>query len=212
MTFMRFPVNRFRRLRSALLAAAVGSTLVVPQVAFASGTDVWNDCGDADGTINRKHSQADYRDALTNPPADGAEYSNCLDLIRAAQLRDANAGSNPSNPAGGGGNPTGGTGSGVPGGSSVAPADLSSALKKGGVDPSAAAQGGVVPPPAPVSVDGKQIDLASERVPSIAGALSLPLPLAASAVVVLLSAGMPLARYVVARFGGPPTGTTSTTP
>jgi hypothetical protein len=205
---MRFPVNRFRRLRSALLAVAVGSSLVVPQVAFASGNDVWNDCGDADGAITRKHSQSDYSDALKNPPADGAEYSNCLDLIRQAQIRDANTGSNPSNPTGGG---TGNPGGGNPGGSAVAPADLSSALKQSGVDPSQPATGGAAAP-APVTVDGKQIDLAAERVPSIASALSLPLPLAASAVVVLLSAGMPLVRYVVARFGGPPTGTTSTTP
>ncbi|MBO9532704.1 MAG: hypothetical protein J7513_07005 [Solirubrobacteraceae bacterium] len=211
---MRFPVDRFRRVRRALLALVLGTVLVVPQPALASGTDVWNDCGDADGAINHKHSQADYSDALKNPPADGAEYSNCLDLIRQAQIRDANAGSGGGGGTGGGGtgsNSGGGTSSSGEGSAAVAPAELSSALKSSGVDPAAPAPADA-PAPAPVTVDGKQIDLASERVPSIAGALSLPLPLAASAVVVLLSAGLPLARYVVARFGGTPTGTTSTTP
>jgi hypothetical protein len=197
------------RLARSLVALLLGLVLLSPSSALASGEDVWKDCGDEDGTINRKHSQADYTDALANPVADGAEYSPCLDLIRQAQIRDA---SNSGGGGGTGGGSGGGTGTGGSGGTgtTVTPDDLSSALRSSGVNPAAAgADAAAAPAPAPVTVGGKRIDLSSERLPSIASTLSLPLPLAASAIVVLLSAGLPLVRFVVARFGGPPTGTTA---
>lgn len=200
---MRFPVALLRRVGCSLLAALLVGLSVQAPSALASGDSVWKDCAD-DGVMNQTHSQSDYRDALANPRADGAEYTPCLDVIRQAQIRASTTG------AGGGGG-TGGSGS-TGGGSSapsVAPEALSSALSSAGVDP-AAPQDATPEAPAPVTVDGERIDLSSARVPSIASALSLPLPLAASAIVVLLSAGLPLVRYVVARFGGPPTGTSAT--
>jgi hypothetical protein len=206
-TPMRFPVALLRRVGRSLVALLVGALLLAPQNALASGTSVWADCGDADGTVNHTHSQSDYTDALKNPPADATEYTDCLDQIRRAQIRDSQSGASGGGGTGGGGANGGGTG-GSASAPSVAPEALSKALRSSGVDPAKAAAEAPAAP-APVTVNGEQIDLSSERVPSIASALSLPLPLAASAIVVLLSAGLPLVRYLVARFGGPPTGTTS---
>jgi hypothetical protein len=198
---MRFPVALLRRVGHALAALLLVTLSFQAPPALASGETVWQDCGD-DGQVNQTHSQSDYTDALKNPPADGAEYSPCLDLIRQAQIRA-------STKSGGGGSAGGGGAGGGSSAPAVAPEELSSALRESGVDP-AAPQDAAPEAPAPVTVDGERIDLSSSRVPSIASALSLPLPLAASAIVVLLSAGLPLVRYVVARFGGPPTGTGAT--
>lgn len=202
---MRFPADLLRRASRSFAALFLALAFVVPAPALASGDSVWADCGD-DGTMNQHHSQSDYADALKNPPADAAEYTDCLDQIRQAQIRESQGG-NP-NSSGTGAGPTGGGGTGGTGGSTVAPQELSNALQSSGVDP-AQATTGEQPAPAPVTVDGETVNLSDARVPSIASALSLPLPLAASAIVVLVSAGLPLVRYVVARFGGPPTGTTS---
>lgn len=177
---------------------------MAPQPALANGRAVWGDCGD-DGVVNQAHSQSDFTDALKNPPADAAEYTDCLDQIRQAQIRASQGGGAA---GGGGGASGGGGGAGGLGGPAVEPEALSNALRSGGVDPAASA-GAPPAAPAPVTVDGERVDLADVRVPSIAGALSLPLPLAASAVVVLLSAGLPLVRYLVARLGPPPTGTST---
>ncbi|MFT4035313.1 MAG: hypothetical protein QM679_07030 [Patulibacter sp.] len=201
---MRYPASTARRLVRRIVALLIGLALLAPSGALASGDDVWIDCGDADGTINHTHSQADYTDALKNPPADAAEYSSCLDLIRQAQLRDSQKSASSD------------TASRASSGSTVAPAALTAALRRSGVDPGKLAEASsehrsaTVAAPAPVVVGGEQIDLAAARVPSIASALSLPLPLAAAAIVVLLSAGLPLVRYVAARFGGSPAGPPST--
>ena len=206
MTPMRLPADLLRRAGRSLSALLLVLAFALPQSALASGSSVWADCGDADGAVNHAHTQADYTEALKNPPADAVEYTDCLDQIRAAQVRDSQNGAGGTGGVGGGG-----TGGGSGGGASapaVAPEALSKALRNTGVDP-AQPQSAAAEAPAPVTVDGEQIDLSSGRVPSIAGALSLPLPLAASAIVVLLSAGLPLVRFVVARFGGPPTGTTA---
>lgn len=199
---MRFPVALLRRVGCSLLALLLVGLSIQAPPALASGETVWQDCGD-DGQVNQTHSQSDYADALRNPPADGAEYTSCMDVIRQAQLRASTKGAGAGAGAAGGGGTGGGTSA-----PAVAPEALSSALSSAGVDP-AAPQEASPEAPAPVTVDGERIDLSASRVPSIASALSLPLPLAASAIVVLLSAGLPLVRYVVARFGGPPTGTTT---
>lgn len=210
-----------RRVSHVLLAGAIGFSLVAAPSASASGTDVWRECVAGNG-VSTNHSAADFADALANPPADGAEYSDCEDQIRAAQAQARAGGSsdNPTSGGGGGAGSTGGTGgtggaSGSTGGiaspsggsSSVAPEALQDALSAGGVDPAAPAAPVEQAPP-PMTVDGEEVDVSEGRLPSVGGALSLPLPLAASAVVVLISAALPVARYLVARFGGPPTGTT----
>lgn len=208
---MRFPADLLRRGSRSVVVLLLVLAAFAPSGAFASGADkIWQDCG-ADAVVNGHYSQSDYADALKNPPADAAEYSDCLNAIRQAQVRDSQSGGSSNGSGSGGSGTTGGSGgSGTSGGSTVAPSDLSNALKSTGIDPATASSDSTPDAPEPVTVDGEKIDLSSGRLPSFASALSLPLPIAASAVVVLLSAGLPLVRYVVARFGGPPTGTTST--
>lgn len=205
---MSWEQHALRRAGRLLLAGVVGLALITSS-AEASGQDVWQECVAGNG-VSSNHSPQDFADALENPPADGAEYSDCEDQIKQAQAAARAGGSG----SGGGGAaaPTGGTGPGTTGGTggagaAVAPADLQQALAAGGVDPGAPAAPQTQAPP-PTVVDGETIDLDKGSLPSIVGALSLPLPLAASAVVVLISAALPVARYLVARFGGPPTGAT----
>lgn len=190
-------------LRARVLLALAAMVLVVAAPpASADGFDVWKDCAD-DGVVNQKHPTSDFADALKDPPADAAEYSDCLDQIRAAQISGSTgAGSQGAGGAGGAGAGTSG------GGTSVQPEALKDALTEAGIDPNAPAPAADAPPPA-VQVAGESVDLDQGRLPSLAGALSLPLPLAASAIVVLLSAALPLVRYVVARFGATPTGTSA---
>lgn len=190
------------------MAAVVAMALVAPQSAGASpgGDAIWKECLDT-GAVSPTHSQSDFRDAIGDPPqADAAEYSPCMDVIRLAQNRTASGGGTPGGGTpGGGGGTTGSTGGGAP--TAVAPQELSQALAKEGVNPAAPAG---TPPvaPAPAVIGGETIDLQSGRLPSIANAFSLPLPLAASAVVVMLSAALPVIRFAVGRFGAPSTGTT----
>lgn len=196
-----------RRTTRLLLAGAIGWTLISAPPAGASGTDVWRECVAGNG-VSTNHSQQDFQDALANPPADGAEYSDCLDQIQAAQSQAQAGGGSTGGGAGGTGTggTTGGAGGTGAGTTSVAPQALSDALAASGIDPAAPAAPQEEPPP--LTVDGEKVDVSEGRLPSLGGALSLPLPIAASAVVVLISAALPVARYLVARFGGPPTGTT----
>lgn len=207
---MSWEQHTLRRAGRFALAAAVSLALVTPS-ASADGMDLWFECRAGEG-VSSNHSAADFEDALANPPADGAEYSDCEDQIRAAQAQAQSGGA-----AGpGGGNAAGGSGTGsgaAPGAgvTAIEPQALQQALVAGGVDPAAPPAPPTQAPP-PVMVDGKTVDLSEGRLPSLAGALSLPLPLAASGVVVLISAALPVARYLAARFGAPRTGTTPVAP
>lgn len=67
-----------------LLGLLTGS---VP-VAQASGIAVLRDC-QAHGALTHKYSQADYREALANMPADLDEYSDCRSVIETAQAAAA---------------------------------------------------------------------------------------------------------------------------
>lgn len=183
---------------AALLAFAVPS-------AHADGFSVWKDCAD-DGTVNQKHSASDYSDALSNPPADAAEYSDCLDQIRAAQLGGSSSGGGKKTTASGSSAGGGDTADAGGGSSSVAPDELQDALTERGIDPKAINDPGAAAPP--VSIDGQSPNLAAGTVPSLSGVLALPLPLAVAAIVVLLSAALPLARHLNARFGSHPDGPT----
>jgi hypothetical protein len=192
-----------------VLTAVVCVAFVAPN-ADASGMDVWKECVKT-GAVTTNHAQADFKDALTNPPADASEYSSCLDAIRAAQNAKGLGAAAGAGAAAGGGTSSGGTGGGSqaaasPSAASVEPAELSAAIRKAGIDPAAAV--GVEPPaPAPVTVAGESIDLEGGQMPSLANAFSLPLPVAASAVIVMIAAAMPVVRFVAARFRG-----TATTP
>jgi hypothetical protein len=84
------------------LAVVVLSALLAAGDATASGGDVIDDCA-THGTLTKRYSQREYRQALSELPADVDEYGNCRDVIRNAQVAGA------SNRGGGGG--AGGAGS-----------------------------------------------------------------------------------------------------
>jgi hypothetical protein len=72
--------------RIALIVAVL--LLAVPATAIASGDDVIEDCAD-DGELSRTYSQAEYKKALQDLPADLDEYTDCRATIRRARLRGA---------------------------------------------------------------------------------------------------------------------------
>ena len=84
------------------VVVVVLSALLVAGDAGASGGDVIDDCT-KNGTLTRRYSQRDYRQALSQLPADVDEYGNCRDVIRNAQVAGA------SNRGGGGGAGGGGS-------------------------------------------------------------------------------------------------------
>ena len=73
-----------RRLESAAAVVAFCLLALVP-TAHASGLDVIVDCND-NGRLTKEYSQAEYRDALRNLPADVRQYTDCEAIIRRAQL------------------------------------------------------------------------------------------------------------------------------
>lgn len=62
--------------------------LIVPAKVMASGDSVLQDCAD-DSELSRTYSQAEYKKALADLPADLDEYTDCRAIIKAAQLKNA---------------------------------------------------------------------------------------------------------------------------
>jgi hypothetical protein len=106
-------------MRRALLLTLL-LVLIPAAAAHAGAAEVIRDCT-LDGRLSGSYSQKELRSALANLPSDVDEYTNCRDIIRAAQL---SAGSNGGAAGGGGvtggggtaGGGTGGTGGGGGGG------------------------------------------------------------------------------------------------
>lgn len=112
------------RMRRAVPLIAALAALALPALAdAASPATVIRDCT-LDGRLDRTYTQKDLRQALAAIPSDVDEYTNCRDVIRAAQLAAAtgasSGGGSTGGPAGGGSTqtPSGGATS---GGSSSTP-------------------------------------------------------------------------------------------
>jgi len=113
-------------LRSRLQAAAVvaGCLLLPAGPAFASGADVIRDCN-TNGHLTKPYSQAEYKQALAQMPADIRQYTDCEAVIRRAQLGQ----STPSDPTA---NTTNPYGSASPAEVAQAKQDIVVAQKSGG--------------------------------------------------------------------------------
>lgn len=100
-----------RRAFPLILALAL-ALLALPSLAHASAADVIRDCT-LDSRLDGTYTQKELRSALANLPSDVDEYTNCRDVIRAAQLAGGS----------GGGSSGGGTASdpGAAGGGTAAP-------------------------------------------------------------------------------------------
>src|SRR3954449_2910186 len=84
--------------------------VVAPPALAASRGKIIRDCAD-DGQLQGPYSQSELRDARQNLPSDVAEYTDCADVLRRAELPDrSNAGGGGS--GGGGGGSGGGTSAG----------------------------------------------------------------------------------------------------
>lgn len=84
---------------SLLLAFLV---LALPSTASASGMDVIDDCMD-DSALSRKYTQAEYKQALADLPADSDAYTDCRDIIKRARLAKAAQKSDAGSSSGGSG-------------------------------------------------------------------------------------------------------------
>src|SRR5215210_694480 len=99
-------LTRLITLLSALLIA-----LAVPAIANASGNDVIRDCAQ-DGDLDKEYSDEELQDAEENLPSDVDSYSNCRDVIRAAQTGGRGSKDGVGSGSGSGGTTSGGTGGG----------------------------------------------------------------------------------------------------
>jgi hypothetical protein len=72
----------------AMLTLSVLCALTPAVVAAASGGDVIQDCTEH-GTLTKRYSQREYRQALADLPADVDEYGDCRGIIKDAQLAGA---------------------------------------------------------------------------------------------------------------------------
>ncbi len=181
-------------MRRVLAVPAVLACLLVPAtIGHASARDVVRDCTD-NGRIDSSHSSADYNAALHSLPSDVDEYTDCRQIIGAAQRRDAHRSTGGG--AGGGGGGTGLPGGGASGGASPSPGGGSPVPKTPGEAGalSGARKGG------PVTVAGEPITPGGSGVAASALRNSLPAPLIA--LMVLLGLGALAWAATVARASG----------
>jgi hypothetical protein len=161
--------------------------LVVPATAGASGRSVVRDCTD-NGRIDSRHSQSDYKSALSSLPSDVDEYTDCRQIIEQAKRRDASSSSSSGGSAGsggsGGGGFSGGAGSAGSFDSATPPpaSNFPASPSETGALAQAGAQGG-----APVTVAGEPITPGGTGITEAAFRHDVPGPLLV--LVVLLGLG-----------------------
>ena len=100
---------------TALLALLALWVAAPAPASAASRDEIIGDCAD-DGQLQGRYSPSELRDARKNLPSDVAEYTDCADVLRRAELGDG--GSPGGNGTSGGGAFPGSTGSPGSGGSS----------------------------------------------------------------------------------------------
>ena len=155
--------------------------LVPAGTAHASGQQVIRDCTD-DGRLEGHYSQKDLRSAQANLPSDVAEYTNCADVIRAAQLGSA----------GGGGGAAGGGGAGATSGVTAGDFGGIPNLGRSPLDSATPAERAAVTAAAtvrtPVVIDRTPITPGSVIRRTGFASTVLPAPLIAALIVLLLGA------------------------
>ena len=106
------PMHRYLTALLALFALAA----VAPVPASAASRDeIIQDCAD-DGSLSKKYSASELRDARKNLPSDIAEYTDCADVLRRAELPNSSSGGSGGSGSGGaslGGGSSTGTGGGA---------------------------------------------------------------------------------------------------
>jgi hypothetical protein len=80
------------RVRHTLLVLTAALALAIPATAFASSSQVIQDCAE-DGHLDRHYSNSELQGAERNLPSDLNEYSDCRDVIRGAVVAGPSRGS-----------------------------------------------------------------------------------------------------------------------
>lgn len=76
-------------LPASLIALTLFGALLAPTMALASWEDLLQQACGPKGQVTGTYTQAEYKQALANIPADADQYSNCRSIIEAAQLAAA---------------------------------------------------------------------------------------------------------------------------
>jgi hypothetical protein len=187
-----------RRVFPLIAALAV---LTFPALAHASAADVINDCTD-DEVLQGQYTQRELRAALAGLDADIDEYTNCRDVIRAAQLAAAGASSAGGDSSAGGGTTGGGTTSG--GGDAGDGAEEKTSGAFGGF-PTLPGDGATAATPAERAAIAEAVDEVGDEDPVEKAGVSLPAPLigalAIGALALLVFVALDLRRRLVDRRG-----------
>jgi hypothetical protein len=189
-------------MRRVIPLIAALAALTLPALAHASAADVINDCTD-DEVLQGHYTQRELRAALAGLDADIDEYTNCRDVIRAAQLALAGASS-----SGGSGDSTGGgtTGGGTSGGGGTG-GGTSSGKTSGafGGFPTLDGDGAAAATPAERAAIADAVDEVSDADPVEKAGVALPAPLigalAIGGLALLVFVALDLRRRLVDRRG-----------
>jgi hypothetical protein len=107
------------RFFTAVLALLALAAVAAAPASAASRDTIIKDCSD-DGQLQGKYSASELRDARKNLPSDIAEYTDCADVLRRAELPNTSSGSGGSGSGGSGAGSLPGGGSGSAGGGAPA--------------------------------------------------------------------------------------------
>ena len=80
-------------LPAGLIALTLFAALLAPSAALASWEDLLQQACGTKGQVTGTFTQAEYKEALANIPADADQYSNCRSILEAAQLEAASGSS-----------------------------------------------------------------------------------------------------------------------
>ena len=80
-------------LPAGLIALTLFAALLAPSAALASWEDLLQQACGEKGQVTGTFTQAEYKKALANIPADADQYSNCRSILEAAQLEAASGSS-----------------------------------------------------------------------------------------------------------------------
>ena len=163
-------MSRMRRVFPLIAALAA---LTLPAVAHASAADVINDCTD-DEVLQGHYTQRELRAALAGLDADIDEYTNCRDVIRAAQLAAAGASSGGGGTTSGGGTTRGGGSTSGGGGTSADTGEKTSGAF-GGL-PTLPGDGTTATPAERAAIE-QAVDEVSDEDPVEKAGVALPTPL-----------------------------------
>jgi len=163
-------------IRLTLLLGLLAALATASPAEAASRNQIIKDCAD-DGRLQGSYTKSELRDARQNLPSDVAEYTDCADVLRRAELPDGGSGGGApggTGTTGGGTAPAGGSGGELLGPTSEADYEELARAAKAGAQP--------------VSINGESIVPGASGLAPGAARNGIPGPLLV--VLILLAAGI----------------------